>query len=546
MSKNEANEAPDSPRAGELNRRDLLVKAGVVGAGAIAAGSLAGGAKAATRRTRATPIKRGGHLTWALESDPVHVAPFGQILTAGHWGKEFTYDSLVEWDKNLNVKPALAASYKIVSKTEILWNLKKGIKFHNGKELTADDVVYSVKKMLNPPLPGSISTVAQVPAIAGRTDRLEVRGAAAAEAARRPHHRVLRLGSLRTDRPRGPLRERAQRLPERDRHRPVPDDRASTRTTASSSTANQSFWKTGQPYMDAITLKTMTDEQARVAALRAGAIDGATLSVDVARSLANVSDLIVLKGPNAAFRELQMTLHPGEKQAWHDKRVRQAVNHAINRADIIQRIYSGEAEYSGHVPPGYGPWPLTDAELKQKYLKFDLPAAKKLMADAGYAKGFSVTMTTFASGDYPQVSAVVQSHLKAINIDVNIVAQEAGTFAANNGAGKFDWDVTGRGMRGDVDGYVAEFHPAAPVFKIWYPEYKSVKAWRGIGNGRIQLDPAKRLPIYKAAQRELLLDPVQVPLVAIKKYQVVRKRVQGMYVAFSDFNTGLRTVWLNG
>jgi ABC-type oligopeptide transport system substrate-binding subunit len=79
-----------------------------------------------------------------------------------------------------------------------------------------------------------------------------------------------------------------------------------------------------------------------------------------------------------------------------------------------------------------------------------------------------------------------------------------------------------------------------------YPEYRNVKAWRGIGNGRIQLDPAKRLPIYQAAQRELLLNPVQIPLVAIKKYQVVRKRVQGMYVAFSDFNSGLRTVWLNG
>ena len=39
---------------------------------------------------------------------------------------------------------------------------------------------------------------------------------------------------------------------------------------------------------------------------------------------------------------------------------------------------------------------------------------------------------------------------------------------------------------------------------------------------------------------------MQIPLVAIKKYQVVHKRVEGMYVAFSDFNTGLRTVWLNG
>ena len=538
------NEAPNTPRQGELSRRDLLVKAGAVGVGAVAAGSLAGGAKAATRRSRATPIKRGGRLIWGLESDPVHVAPYGQILTSGHWGKEFAYDSLVEWDRNLNVKPALAASFKIVSKTEILWTLKKGIKFHNGKELTADDVVYSIGKMLNPPLPGSISTVAQVPAIAGAdaVSKYVVR-----LRLKQPDARVIgffawgryapivpeglydQINVARNAIGTGPYKMTGFN----------PNDRVEY-------TANQDFWKAGQPYMDAITLKTMPDEQARVAALRAGAIDGATLSVDVARSLASDSNLVVLKGPNAGFRELQMTLHPGETKPWDDQRVRLAVMHAINRADIISRVYSGEAEYSGHVPPGYGPWPIPDAELKNKWEKFDLPLAQKLMADAGLAKGFSVTMTTFAQQDYPQISAVVQSHLKKINIDVNIVTQEGGTFAANNGKGTFDWDLTGRGMRGDVDGYVAEFHPAAPVFKIWYPEYRNVKAWRGIGNGRLQLDPAKRLPIYQAAQRELLGNPVQIPLVAIKKYQVVRKRVQGMYVAFSDFNTGLRTVWLNG
>ena len=78
---------------------------------------------------------------------------------------------------------------------------------------------------------------------------------------------------------------------------------------------NTSFWKTGHPYMDAMKLKILADEQARVAALRAGAIDGATLSVDVARSLKNDSNLQVLKEPNAAFRELQMTIKPGREQA---------------------------------------------------------------------------------------------------------------------------------------------------------------------------------------------------------------------------------------
>ena len=42
------------------------------------------------------------------------------------------------------------------------------------------------------------------------------------------------------------------------------------------------------------------------------------------------------------------------------------------------------------------------------------------------------------------------------------------TFAANNGVGAFDWDLTARGMRGDVDGYVAEYHPAAAAYQAWF------------------------------------------------------------------------------
>jgi peptide/nickel transport system substrate-binding protein len=535
---------PGSPAGGELDRRELLKRAGAVGAGAVVAGSLAGGAAAAAKRSVArSQIRRGGRIVWGLESDPAHVAPFGGILTANHWAKEFAYDSLVEWDRNLNVRPALAEKFEIVSKTAIRWTLKRGIRFHNGKEVTSADVKYSVERMLNPPLPGSISTVAQVPAI----DRVQIVSKYVFILhLKQPDARVIgffawqryapivpeglydQINVARNAIGTGPFRMLGYE----------PNDRIEY-------VRNARFWKQGQPYMNSMQLKILGDEQARVAALRAGAIDGCTLSVDVARSLNNDRSVTVLKGPNAAFRELQMTMKSGESKPWHDQRVRLAVMHAINRTDIIRRVYSGEAEYSGFVPPGYGPWPLSDAELRTRYEKFDLPMARKLMADAGQQRGFSVTMTTFALQDYPLISAVVQSHLRRINIDVNIVAQEAGTFAAANGRGDFEWDLTGRGMRGDVDGYVAEFHPAAPVFRLWYPEYRNTRAWRGIGNGRIELDPDKRIPIYKDAQRALLLNPVQIPLVAIKKYQVIRRRVRNMYVAFSDFNTGLRTVWLS-
>ena len=130
---------------GQMKRRDLLAKAGVIGAGAVAAGSLAGSATAGRKAKAATPkIRRGGRLVMGLESDPVAVAPYGMAPGAAIWGKEFAYDSLTEFDRGLNIKPALATSWKVESKTSILFNLRKGVKFHNGKELTAEDVKYSV------------------------------------------------------------------------------------------------------------------------------------------------------------------------------------------------------------------------------------------------------------------------------------------------------------------------------------------------------------------------------------------------------------------
>ena len=399
--------------------------------------------------------------------------------------------------------------------------------------------------MLNPPLPGSISTVGQVPAFDGvdvvskyvARLRLKARDARVFGFLAWGRYSPIVPAGLyeQINVSRGAIGTGPYRMLGFD-----PNDKVEY-------VRNQRFWKRGLPYVDAMTLKTLPDEQARIAALRAGAIDGATVSADSAAALRNDRNLVVLKGGTAAFRELQMTLKPGETKPYDDVRVRQAVNFAINRQAIIDTVYGGNGLYSGLVPPGYGPWPLSQAELKTKYLKYDLPRARQLMSQAGQSRGFSVKLSTFSTPlDFPQVAAVIRSQLRAINIDVEIVAQEPGTFATKNGIGDFEWDLTARGMRGDVDGFMAEFNPSAAIYRIWYPEYRNVRVWRAVGNGRITLDQAKRLPLYKDAQRRLLNDLPQIPLVQVQKFQAVRRRVQGMYVSFDDFNTGLRsTVWLN-
>ena len=525
-----------------LNRRDLLVKAGVVGAGAVAAGSMAGVAAAAPKRIGATP-KKGGKLTFALEQDPVHIAPFGAILTANHWGKEPMYESLIEWDAKLNQRPALAQSWKVVDPRTVDFTLKRGVRFHNGKEVTAADVKYSVEGWLNPPLPGSVTTVNQVPSI----ESAEVRSKYVVRLKlKKPDARL--FGFLAWTRYSAIVPEGMYQQVNAGREGIGTGPFRLTSFTPGQGTEYQAYTnyrKKGLPYLSQLSLPTMPDEQARIAALRAGAIDGATLSPDGARTFQGNSSFTVLRGLTAAFRELQMTQKAGEDKPWHDVRVRQAVNFAINRQQIIDRVYNGFGEYSGHVPPGYGPWPLTRAELRNNYLKFNLAKARTLMRQAGFGNGFEVTMSTFSTPlDFGQVAAVIKSQLDQIGINVNIKAEEPGTFAANNGAGRFDWDLTARGMRGDVDGYTSEFNPANAIYKVWYPEYKNVKMWRLVGNGFITLDDKKRLAMYKELEKILLTELLQVPLVAVSKFQVVRKRVKNMYVAFSDFNTGLKTAWV--
>jgi len=154
-------------------------------------------------------------------------------------------------------------------------------------------------------------------------------------------------------------------------------------------------------------------------------------------------------------------------------------------------------------------------------------------------------MTTFSLVDYAAMSALIKSDLAQIGINVNIVAQDSATFAARNGTGAFEWDLTGRGMRGDVDGYVNEYHPASASYRAWFPGYPANKQmFRLIGNGRIVLDTKKRLPMYHQLNKVLMTEMLEVPLISFSKFQVVSNKLKNMYVAFSDFNPGLRNAYL--
>ncbi|MDP9223945.1 MAG: ABC transporter substrate-binding protein [Actinomycetota bacterium] len=454
-----------------------------------------------------------------------------------------TYNSLLEWDRNLLVKNALAESWQAVDNVTYDIKLRRGVKFHSGKEMVAEDVKYTIDLLSDPPAPGrKFSTYPKI-ASTEIVDPYTVRVKLSA-----PDPSL--IGFMTWTRysailPKG-LHTRINVQTEEDGTGPY----KLTKFIANDSAVlarNPNYWGAPLPYPDEITLKVLPDAQARVAALRAGAIDGGLVSPDIAKTLASDSSISIIKGLVATHREIQFTVKTGEKKPWHDIRVRQAISKAINRQDIADKVYAGDAFFSSVVAPGYGDWSLPEADLKSNYLKFDLAAAKKLMTDAGYANGFQVVLQTFAApADFAQVAQVVQEQLKQIGVDATVRPLEAAEFGKNNSEGNYDMQLTARGMRGDVSGYVNEFNSKLANAKVWFTAWKNDELDKLLDDGLLTADLAQRKQIYTKAQQILLTELVHIPLVNPMTYLAVRTRVKNAYPSYVGNAVALREVSLEG
>jgi peptide/nickel transport system substrate-binding protein len=300
------------------------------------------------------------------------------------------------------------------------------------------------------------------------------------------------------------------------------------------------FWGDGIPCIQKLSLKTLTEEQTRVAALRSGEIDGGTFSADVVMTLEGDESLTILEGLVSTPNVIQFQTAEADVP-WRDTRVRQAINKVVDRELVRQNVFGGKAEITGAIPPGYGDYPLSPEKLAELYAN-DVDAAKQLMIDAGYEDGFEVELQAIAAPrSYTQNAEIVSEAVKQLNIDAKVVPLEIGTFADNNGKGAYQWQATGRGMRGDPSGYVIDFRQGTTQNVTWFGDGWNNEEFNKLYDQALaELDQTARVPMYQRMQEIIAEDVAHLYLVQPYKFQVVNSRLTGMYVAFSDNNRGLR------
>ena len=525
---------------GRIGRRDLLLRAAALGLSAPVLDALLGTeAAVAAAAQDGTPeaVAATGSITWALEADPGNLIPFGGVSSSNMWGKELMYDSLLEWDQELNIQPALAESYEAAEDaTSYTFKLRQGVMFHNGKEMTAADVKYSFETALNPPAPGIqvafLANIASVEAVDDYTVKITMS---------KPDPTlpgVIAWSRYTPIVPEG-IADEINLLSEGIGTGPyklieyISNDRVVF-------TANENYWKPGTPCIKDVTLKILTDEQSRVAGLRSGEVDGATLSADVALTLENDESVEVLNGLFSAPRVIQFNTK--EDVPWRDAKVRQAINLAVDRQMIINNVYGGNAQLTGAIPPGYGDWPLSNDQLVAAYTP-DLAKAQALTKEAGFEGGFDVTLQAIAAPrEFTQIAEIVREQLKPLNINVTVEPLEIGTFATNIGDGNFQWASTGRGMRGDPSGYVVDFRNGTTLNQAWFGDgWKNEELDKLYDEALATADVEQRHAAYQRIQEIILEEVANLYTVQPYKYQAVTGRVEGMYVSYTDFNPGLRT-----
>jgi peptide/nickel transport system substrate-binding protein len=351
------------------------------------------------------------------------------------------YETLVGRNKDLSLAPLLATSWKQSSPTVWRFELRKGVQFHDGTPFTADDVVFSIArgKGEGSDMKASLSDIKDVRKVDAHTVEIETTGPQPILPDALTTFSIMskkwceeNKAVQPVDRRKGIENAASFKANGTGPYR-VRERQPNVRTIFE---RNGTYWGKIEGNVQQVVFTPIANPSTRVAALVSGEVDvmEPVPLQDIGRINASPNSRVIV-GPELRTIFLGMDQKRDEllysnvkgKNPFKDKRVRQAFYQAIDIAGIQRTVMRGASRPTAlMIGPGINGW----TEDQDKRMPYDVEAAKKLMAEAGYPQGFEVTMNC-PNDRYVndgQVCQAVAANLARINVKINLAAETKGTY----------------------------------------------------------------------------------------------------------------------
>ena len=393
-------------------------------------------------------------------------------------------DPLIAFDANAKIVPMLATSWKVVNPTTYEFTLRSGVKFHDGTTLTSADVKATVDRMLDPALKSLSASdyvllIKSVDAVTPSLVRFNLHIPFAGFL-----NRMTKIFPV--------SQQAAQRLGDAEfgRHPVcagpfkfvewVRDDHILLE-------AFDGYWG-GRPKIEKIVIKPIPQASTRAAALRSGEVDLAVnLSPDVLQAIKQDARLKLLEKETGRFEFFHLdTL----SRPFDDKRVRQAINYAVDWNGIVRSIMGG---YGRRAP---GPaMPYMDGYTEVTGYEYNPAKAKQLLIEAGFPNGFELTVES-PNGRYfvdREIAQAVVGYLRTVaGINANLQVYEWGQYVGRRRNKQHKMGLWGfvAGFR-LFDDVGFHFEPA-----LGAKYYNNSEVTRLFEQARVELDASKRRALY--------------------------------------------------
>ena len=403
-----------------VTRRNLLKGAAAVG-GLAALGPVAaacgGEEEPSGEETAGTPNK-GGDLVVGIvggsakdTADP-HTGSYEPDIAIQY----IMYEGLTTWDWDMNLQPLLAESIEPNADGSVWqFKLREGVLWHDGSPVTADDVVFSMERIVDPkdPKVGVAALTGVSPGSVKKVDDLTVEfnlTTANVLLDENLAERSCKIVPVGFD-PMNPIGSGPFKMIDLR-----PGEQFKWEAFAD-------YWDT-PPYVDTLTMVEYADDTARINALQSGQIQALSqLPKSQAKVIEGTEGLALLNAETGAWRPFTMRI---DVKPFDDVRVRQAFRLMVDRQQMIDQAYSGLGAVGNDM---YGRFDAGTPDLPQR--EQDIEQAKALLKEAGYDGDLTVELVTSEGalgGDEVAAAQVLVEQAKAAGVTVKLKKVDAGVF----------------------------------------------------------------------------------------------------------------------